>query len=86
MNVADAARIPLMTAIPVLHWTGQLSFPLLLAATFLLGCFMAPYYASWRLILPEVIGEDEQLVAQGSAFVQAAKQVTQLGGRSWPAC
>ena len=80
MNVADAARVPLMTAIPVLHWTGHLSFPLLLAATFLLGCFMAPYYASSRLILPEVIGEDEQLVAQGSAFVQAANQVTQLGG------
>lgn len=80
MNVADAARVPLMTAIPVLHWTGHLSFPLLLAMTFLLGCFMAPYYASARLILPEVIGEDEQLVAQGSAFIQAANQVTQLGG------
>jgi MFS family permease len=80
MLVADAARIPLMAAIPILHWTDNLSFPLLLALTFLLGCFMAPYYASSRLILPEVIGEDEQLVAQGSALVQAANQVTQLGG------
>jgi predicted MFS family arabinose efflux permease len=80
MNVADAARVPLMSAIPILHWTGHLSFPLLLAMTFLLGCFMAPYYASSRLILPEVVGEDEQLVAQGSAFVQGATQITQLGG------
>jgi len=80
MNVADAARAPLMTAIPILHWTGHLSFPLLLVFTFLLGCFMAPYYASSRLILPEVLGEDETLVAQGSAFVQAATQLTQLGG------
>jgi MFS family permease len=80
MLVADAARVPLMAAIPILHWTDHLSFPLLLAVTFLLGCFMAPYYASSRLILPEVLGEDEQLVAQGSAFVQAANQVTQLGG------
>ena len=80
MNIADAARAPLLTAIPVLHWTGQLSFPLLLACTFVLGCFTAPYYASSRLILPEVVGEDEQLVAQGSAFVQAANQMTQLGG------
>ena len=80
MNVADAARVPLMTAIPVLHWTGHLSFPLLLALVFVLGCFMAPYYASSRLILPEVIGEDEQLVAQGSAFIGAASQLTQLGG------
>jgi MFS family permease len=80
MNIADAARAPLMTAIPVLHWTGHLTFALLLACTFLLGCFMAPYYASSRLILPEVLGEDEQLVAQGSAFVQVGNQLTQLGG------
>jgi predicted MFS family arabinose efflux permease len=80
MNVADAARAPLMAAVPVLHWTGHLSFPLLLGFTFLIGCFAAPYYASSRLILPEVVGDDEQLVAQGSAFVQAATQLTQLGG------
>ena len=52
----------------------------MLAFTFLLGCFTAPYFASSRLILPEVLGDDEQLVAQGSAFVQAAMQMTQLGG------
>ena len=69
-----------MAAVPVLYWTGHLSFPLLLTFTFLIGCFMAPYYASSRLILPEVVGEDEQLVAQGSAFVQAITQLTQLGG------
>ena len=80
MNLADGLRAPLMTAIPILHWTGHLTFPLLLTFTFLIGCFMAPYYASSRLILPEVVGEDEQLVAQGSAFVQAATQLTQLGG------
>ncbi len=80
MNVADAARVPIMAAIPVLHWTGHLTFGVLLACAFLLGCFMAPYYSSSRLILPEVVGDDEQLVAQGSAFVQAANQLTQLGG------
>jgi MFS family permease len=80
MNIADAARTPLMAAIPILHWTGHLSFGLLLTLTFLLGCFIAPYYASSRLILPEVVGDDEQLVAQGSAFVQASTQLTQLGG------
>jgi MFS family permease len=80
MNVSDAARVPLMTAIPILHWTGHLSFPLLLVLVFLMGCFLAPYYASSRLVLPEVVGDDEQLVAQGSAFVQAAQQLTQLGG------
>jgi MFS family permease len=80
MNIADAARVPIMAAIPILHWTDHLSFAALLACAFLLGCFSAPYYASSRLILPEVLGDDEQLVAQGSAFVQAGTQLTQLGG------
>jgi MFS family permease len=80
MNVADAARAPLMALIPILHWTGHLSFAALLAITFATGCFLAPYYASARLILPEVLGEDEQIVAQGSAFLQAVNQLTQLGG------
>jgi MFS family permease len=80
MNISDAARAPLMALIPILHWTGHLSFPALLGITFAVGCFLAPYYSSSRLILPEVVGEDEQLVAQGSAFVQAATQLTQLGG------
>jgi hypothetical protein len=69
-----------MALIPILHWTGHLSFALLLAITFATGCFLAPYYASSRLILPEVLGENEQIVAQGSAFVQAVTQLTQLGG------
>jgi MFS family permease len=80
MNISDAARAPLMALIPILHWTGHLSFPALLALTFATGCFLAPYYSSARLILPEVLGENEQLVAQGSAFVQAVMQLTQLGG------
>jgi len=56
MNISDAARAPLMAAIPILHWTGHLSFAALLTLTFLVGCFLAPYYASSRLILPEVVG------------------------------
>jgi MFS family permease len=69
-----------MALIPILHWTGHLSFAALLALTFATGCFLAPYYASARLILPEVLGDDEHIVAQGSAFVQAVTQLTQLGG------
>ena len=80
MNLADATRAPLVALIPILHWTGHLSFAALLALTFATGCFLAPYYASARLILPEVLGDDEQVVAQGSALLQAVNQLTQLGG------
>jgi MFS family permease len=80
MLVCDAARAPLMTAIPILHWTGHLGFPALLAATFAVGTFAAPYFSSSRLVLPEVAGEDERAVASAGAVLSGAMQVTQIVG------
>jgi predicted MFS family arabinose efflux permease len=80
MLVSDAARAPLMLTIPILHHTGHLSFPLLLVATFAVGSFTAPYFASSRLVVPEVIGDDEQRVASVGALLSAANQLTQLAG------
>ena len=80
MLVGDAGRAPLMAAIPILHALGLLSFPLLLVCVALVGVFIAPYFASQRVILPEIVGEDEQLVAQANAFVEAAIRLTSLLG------
>lgn len=80
MLVGDAGRAPLLAAIPILHAAGLLSFPLLLVCVALVGVFIAPYYASQRVILPEIVGEDERLVAQANAFVEAATRVTALLG------
>jgi MFS family permease len=80
MLLADAARGPLMTLVPVLWWTHHLSFPALLAATFAIGSFTAIYLPSSRLILPEVLGEDERLVARGSAILAGGLQITQILG------
>jgi len=80
MMVCDAARGPLMLVIPILHWTGHLSFPGLLVATFAIGCFAAPYFSSSRLVVPEVAGEDERAVASVNAVLGGANQITQLLG------
>ena len=80
MLVSDAARGPLMAVIPILWWTGQLSFPALLGAAFAVGCFVAPYMSSSRLVLPEVVGEDERLVAQANAILAGGQQITQIAG------
>ena len=80
MLLADAARGPLMTLVPILWWTHHLSFAALLGATFAVGCFSAVYQPSSRLILPEVLGEDERLVAQGSAILGSGQQLTQVLG------
>src|ERR1700757_600235 len=80
MLISDAARGPLMLIIPILHSTGHLSFPALLATTFAIGIFAAPYFASSRLVVPEVAGEDEQAVASVNAVLSGANQITQLAG------
>jgi MFS family permease len=80
MLVADAARGPLLLVIPILHASGHLSFPALLAVSFAIGAFSAPYFGSMRTVVPEVAGEDERAVAQVSAVLGGATQITQILG------
>ncbi|HXV03539.1 MAG TPA: MFS transporter, partial [Gaiellaceae bacterium] len=80
MLVCDGLRGPLMLVIPVLHWADALSFGLLVAVAFALGAFSAPYYAANRMILPELLGEDETVVSQASALFQGATRITLLLG------
>jgi MFS family permease len=80
MLVCDLARAPIMGLIPLLHWLGALSFPLLLVLVFLLGFFWAPYFSSQRIILPELVGEDESVLAQANALFQGATRLTLVLG------
>ena len=80
MLLCDAVRAPLIVLVPALHWAGALSFPLLLTIAFALGAMTSPYFAAQKVIVPELIGEDEQLVTQASALTQAATRVTLLLG------
>ena len=80
MLAADAIRAPLMLLVPVLHWSGNLSFPVLLGLAFALGTFGAPYFAAQRLIVPELLGEDESVVTQANALFQGAIRATLLLG------
>ena len=80
MVLGDAGRAPLMLAIPLLHEAGLLSFPLLLVCVFALGCFFAPYFSSQRLILPELVGDDEATVAQANTVVEGTQRATALLG------
>ena len=82
MLLSDWARAPLMTSIPVLHALDALSFPLLLVCVFLIGCFIAPYFSSQRVILPELVGDDERTVGKANAIVEGAQRATSLLGPS----
>jgi MFS family permease len=80
MLLCDALRGPLMLLVPVLHWAGGLSLGLLLAVAFALGGMSAPYFSAQRMILPELLGEDETVVSQASALFQGATRFTLLLG------
>ena len=80
MILCDSVRSPLMVVIPVLHWTGGLSFAILVAVAFAIGAFSAPYFAAQKVIVPELLGEEEEHVSKANALFQAATRLTLLAG------
>ena len=80
MLLADVSRAPLIAAIPLLHAAGILTFPLLLLLVGLVGCFHAAYFGAQRVVLPELVGEDEQRVGQANAFVEGGSRLASLTG------
>jgi predicted MFS family arabinose efflux permease len=80
MLVADFARAPILASIPLLHSAGVLSFELLLALVALLGCFMPPYFASQRTIVPELVGEDETRMSQANSAIEGGTALAAIVG------
>lgn len=80
MLLCDAVRAPLLASLPLLHAADLLSFPLLLGLVFALGCFMAPYFSAQRVILPELVGEDETTIAQANSVIEGGTAFAGLAG------
>jgi MFS family permease len=76
----DAVRAPLMLLVPVLHWTGHLHYAALLLLALLLGVIGAPYFSAQKVMLPELLGEDETIITKASALFQGAIRATLLLG------
>jgi predicted MFS family arabinose efflux permease len=80
MRLCDAVRAPLMLLVPVLHWTGGLSLPALAAIAFVLGTASTPYMAAQRVVVAEILDEDETSVQRANALLQGATRITMLCG------
>ncbi len=80
MLVADACRAPLIAAVPLLYAAGLLSFPLLLVLVFAVGAFGTPSFVSKAAILPEIVGEDEGVLGEANALLQAAMRIALVLG------
>jgi MFS family permease len=78
--VADALRAPLMLLVPLLHWSGHLVYPELILLALALGVVGAPHFTAQKVILPELLGEDEVTMSQANALFQGAIRATLLLG------
>ncbi len=78
--VADAARAVLLAAIPTLHLMGALSFGALVALVFAVGIFMVPHATAQRVVVPELVGEDEARVGQTMSLLQTALAIAGIVG------
>ena len=80
MLAGDALRAVLIAVVPVLRLLGALSFPLLLVMVAVVGAVSTPYVAAQRLALPELVGEDEQLMLKAGGLLEAAIRGASLIG------
>jgi MFS family permease len=80
MLVSDAVRAPLIALIPILHAAGQLSFGVLLVLVAAMAAFTTASYASKSSILPDLVGEDEAVLAEANALLQAANRLAMILG------
>jgi MFS family permease len=80
MLVADAMRAPLVALVPLLYALDALSFPLLLVLVAAISAFVTPSFASKTSIVPDLVGEDEGVLGEASALLQAANRITLILG------
>jgi MFS family permease len=83
MMLCDGVRGPVILSLPLLHWAGALTFPMIVAAAFASGAFSGPSFNAQKIIVPELLGEDERIVGRANALFQAATRLTMLLG---PVC
>jgi predicted MFS family arabinose efflux permease len=78
--ISNAGAGAAVAAVPALHVSGALSFGPLLALVFAAGALWAPQFAAQRVALAELLEDDEALVSDANALLQAATRATLLVG------
>jgi MFS family permease len=55
MMLCDGVRGPVILALPLLHWAGALTFPMIVATAFVSGAFSGPSFNAQKIIVPELL-------------------------------
>src|SRR3954449_8036342 len=80
LMICDVAWAATTGAIPVLHFAGALSFPLLVGLAFLSGVPWAAHAGSQSAVIPELLGENERRVAEANALLQTLSRLAYFVG------
>jgi MFS family permease len=80
MLLSDAARAPVVALVPLLYEIGGLSYTLILVVAALHGTLSTVYFTCQRVVIPAVVGSDEQRVGQANTLVEGATNLTNFLG------
>jgi MFS family permease len=78
--LCDAVWAPVIALIPVLHFAGALSFPVLVVLAFLAGVPWAAHAGSQSAVVPDLLGEDVERLAQANALLQTLSRLAYFVG------
>lgn len=80
MLVSDAARAPLVALIPILHWAGILSLPVLLVIGVAVGAFFPAYTSSQQLVFASLVGDDETRLTRVTGLLGSVNETASFAG------
>jgi MFS family permease len=80
MLFSDLARAVLVALVPLLHWAGALSFPVLLIVGFVVGGFFPAYTSSQRLVLAGIVGDDELRLTRVGGLLSSVNETASFIG------
>jgi hypothetical protein len=72
--------VPVALLVPVLHWSGVLTFPVLVAAGLGIGATFPVHQSSQRLLLAATVGDAEVALTRAGGVLGAANEVASFVG------
>jgi len=78
--LTDALCVPVILLVPVLHWAGLLSFPVLVAVGLTIGATFPAHQSSQRLLLAATVGDTEATLTRAGGVLGAANETASFVG------
>jgi MFS family permease len=80
MLVSDLVRAALMAVIPALAWAGVFSFTVVVLVGFVVGGFFPGYSSAQRLVLAEIVGDDELRLTRSGGLMGSLNEAASFAG------